>query len=105
MLFVSLFIKSAVIIFCFVGAGEGLYALYYRNKENRFDEQNKNIKNIWKERVNHMSTTMSWMIGVLAVMAAYGIASFIGYRKAQERESGTTKQLFFWGAALVDDKK
>lgn len=38
MLFVSLFIKSAVIIFCFVGAGEGLYALYYRNKENRFDE-------------------------------------------------------------------
>ncbi|MCD8364522.1 MAG: hypothetical protein LUC83_01670 [Clostridiales bacterium] len=32
-----------------------------------------------------MSTTMSWMIGVLAVMVAYGVAAMIGYRKAKKR--------------------
>lgn len=38
MLFVSIFLKSAAIIFAFVIAGESIYALYYHNRKNRFDE-------------------------------------------------------------------
>ncbi|MCQ5030515.1 hypothetical protein NE547_13420 [Flavonifractor sp. DFI.6.63] len=33
-----------------------------------------------------MSTTMSWMIGVLAVMAGYGIFSVIGLYVAGKRK-------------------
>lgn len=33
-----------------------------------------------------MTTTMSWMIGVLAVMAAYAIASVIGWNISKKRK-------------------
>ena len=33
-----------------------------------------------------MSTTLSWMIGVLAVMVAYAVAAVIGWNVAKERK-------------------